>query len=67
MNAAPATNGISMVHSPREIVLKRSVDFDLHCNADVRQYVHTHIEPEKTNDMNGRTFAALYLCPIDNL
>ena len=31
MNAPPATNGISNVHSPREIVLKRGVDFNLHC------------------------------------
>ena len=55
------------MHSPREIVLKRSVDFDLHCRADFGQYIHTHIEPEKSNDMNGRTFAALYLVPTGNL
>ena len=67
MNAPPATNGISTVHSPREIVLKRSVDFDLRCRADFEQYVHAHIEPEKSNDMNGRTFAGLYLGPTGNL
>ena len=67
INAPPATNGISTVHSPREIVLKRSVDFDLHCRADFRQYIHAHIEPEKSNDMNGRTFAVLYLGPTGNL
>ena len=55
------------MHSPREIVLKRSVDFDLHCRADFGQYIHAHIEPEKSNDMNGRTFAGLYLGPTGNL
>ena len=52
------TESVSMVHSPREIVLKRSVGFDLHCRADFGQ---------KTNDMNGRKFAALYLGPTGNL
>lgn len=33
LNAAPAVNGISDIHSPREIVLKKGVDFDLHCRA----------------------------------
>ena len=56
-----------MVHSPREIILKRSVDFDLHCRADFGRYIHAHIEPEKTNDMIGRMFAALYLGPTGNL
>ena len=67
MNTPLATNGISKVHSPREIVLKRGVDFNLHCRGTFGQYIHTHIESEKTNDMNGRTFAALYLGPTGNL
>ena len=54
-----ACNGISAMHSPREIVLKRSVDFDLHCRTDFEQYVHAHIKAKKTNDMNER--------PKDNL
>ena len=48
VNAPPATNGISMVHSPREIVLKRSIDFDLHCRANFGQYIHAHIGAEKS-------------------
>ena len=44
MNAPPATNGTSMVHSPREIVLKKSVDVDLHCRADFGKYIHAHIK-----------------------
>ena len=67
MNASPATNGISTVHSPREIVLKRSVDFDLHCRASFGQYIHAHIEAKKTNDMNGQMFSALYLGLTGNL
>ena len=63
MNAPPATNGINTVHSPREVVLERSVDFDLYCRAAFGQYIHTHIEAEKTNNMNGRTLATLYLGP----
>ena len=31
LNAPPATNGISEVHSPREIVLGHSIDYNLHC------------------------------------
>ena len=31
------------------------------------QYIHAHIEAEKTNNMNERTFAALYLGPTGNL
>ena len=66
-NAPPATNGISKVHSPREMVLKRSVDFNLHRRGRFGQYVHAHIEPDATNDMRGRTFAGLYLGPTGNL
>ena len=47
INTPPATNGISTVHSSREIILKRSVDFDLHCRAHFGQYIHAHIEPKK--------------------
>ena len=43
------------------------MDFLLHYRADFGQYIHTHIEPEKSNDTNGRTFAALYLGPTGNL
>ena len=34
MNAQPAMNEISLIHSPRKIVLKRSVDFDLSIQLD---------------------------------
>ena len=59
LNAPPATNGISEVHSPREIVLGRSIDYNLHCRATFGQYVHAHIDPDITNDMKGRTFAGI--------
>ena len=67
LNAAPAENGISEIHSPREIVLKRSVDFKLHCRGTFGQYVMAHVDPDVTNDMNGRTFQGLYLGPTGNL
>ena len=67
LNAPPATNGISEVHSPREIVLGRSIDCNLHCRATFGQYVHAHIDPDVTNDMKGRTFAGIYLGPTGNL
>ena len=67
LNAPPATNGISEVHSPREIVLGRSIDYNLHCRATFGQYVHTHIDPDVTNDTKGRTFAGIYLGPTGNL
>ena len=67
LNAAPAENGISEILSPREIVLKRSVDFKLHCRGTFGQYVMAHVDPDVTNDMNGRTFQGLYLGPTGNL
>ena len=67
LNAAPAENGISELLSPREIVLKRSVDFKLHCRGTFGQYVMAHVDPDVTNDMNGRTFQGLYLGPTGNL
>ena len=67
LNAPPATNGISEVHSPREIVLGRSIDYNLHCRATFGQYVHIHIDPDVTNNMKGRTFAGIYLGPTGNL
>ena len=67
LNAPPATNGISEVHSPREIVLGRSIDYNLHRRTTFGQYLHAHIDLDVTNDMKGRTFAGIYLGPTGNL
>ena len=56
-----------MLRFLKVIVLQRSVAFDLHCRADFWQYIHTYIEPEKSNDITGHTFATLYLGPMGNL
>ena len=53
INSPPATNGISEVFPPREIVTRRVVDFKLHCRANFGQYVMAHEDPDVTNDMGG--------------
>ena len=53
INSPPATNGISKVFSPREIVTRQVVDYKLYCQANFGQYVLVHEDPDITNDMGG--------------
>ena len=61
INAGPNENEISQVYSPREIVTGKVLNYDLQCKANVGQYVHAYIDPDKTNGMQNRTFPGIYI------
>ena len=61
LNGGPNKNGISQVYSPREIVTGKTLEYKLHCKSNFGQYVHAHIDPDKTKDMQNRTFPGMYL------
>ena len=67
INADPNENGISQVYSPREIITGKMLEYDLHFKAKVGQYVHTHIEQDKTKRIQIPTFLGMYLGPTGNI
>ena len=72
LNCEIFQNGISATLSPREIVLRRRLDWLKHCcSAGVPlkfgEYVKTHEDPGTTNTMRSHTFLGIYLGPTGNL
>ena len=63
INNFPAEKGISEKYSPREIVTKRVLDFEKHCRGMFGEYVEAHADPDMTNNMQSRTYPAIYLGP----
>ena len=65
--------GISKSLSPREIILRRRLDWTRHCCGtagvplEFSQYVEAESDPDVTNNMVSRTFAAVYLGPTGNI
>jgi hypothetical protein len=51
MNVGPNEIGISQVYSPREIVTGKTLGYNLHCKANLGQYIHPHIDLNKTIGM----------------
>ena len=43
------------------------LEYDLRCKANFGQYVHAHIDPDKTNGMKNCTFPGIYLGPRGNI
>ena len=67
LNGGPNKNGISQVYSPREIVTGKTLEYRLRFKANFGQYVHAHIDPDKTSGMQSRTFSGIYLGPTGNM
>ena len=54
LNAVPAKLGISNVHSPREIVTQRQLDFTKDCKVQFGSYIEASEDPVITNTLNIR-------------
>lgn len=71
LNAFPASPGvgISTVFSPRELVLRQSVDIKATCKVLFGSYCEVHHEPESkdTNTMQPRTSEGIAMGPVGNI
>ena len=63
LNYFPNKHGISKYYSPRQILLKRSLDYDHDCKYYFGQCVQAH--EETTNTQAGCTKEALCMRPIE--
>jgi hypothetical protein len=64
LNSFPSTNGIAETLSPREIVLRQSLNCNKHCQLKFGTYIQTHEQHD--NGMGSRTTGALALPPTGN-
>ena len=64
LNAFPAANGVSSVHSPHFLLTGRELSFDKHTVLEFGSYVQTH--EEHSNGMEPRTMGAICLGPTGN-
>ena len=64
LNSFSSPNGISDTLSPREIVLRQSLDYNKHCQLEFGTYVQTHEQHD--NGMGKRTTGAIALRPTGN-
>jgi hypothetical protein len=67
LNAFPVKSGVSATYSPRELVLRRKLDYKKHCQVLPGSYCEVHDEPVPTNTMVARTHACIALGPTGNL
>ena len=64
LNAFPAMNGVSSVHSPHFLLTGQELSFDKHAVLEFGSYVQTH--EEHSNGMEPRTMGAICLGPTGN-
>ena len=72
LNCSVAENGVSDTLSPREIVLRRKLDWIKHCTSkgealEFGEYVEAHEDPDITNTPRSRTYPSIYLGPTTNI
>ncbi len=72
LNCSVAKNGVSNTLSPREIILRRKLDWNKHCTSkgeplEFGKYVEAHEDPDITNTPASRTFPSIYLGPTTNI
>ena len=72
LNCGISTNGVSDTLSPREIVLRRKLDWVKHCTSkgeplEFGEYVEAHEDPDITNTPRSRTYPGIYLGPTTNI
>ena len=61
-NYFPNKHGISKYFSPRQLLLRESLDYERHCKYHFGQYVQAHNdETNPRNSQQGRTLDALYI------
>lgn len=66
LSAFPSESGISDEHSPRELILRRGINFSKHCRVPFGTYVKAHDDSIITNDSRPRTTPAIALGPTGN-
>ena len=64
LNAFPAADGVSSVHSPCFLLTGRELSFDKHAMLEIGSFVQTH--EEHSNGMEPRTMGAICLGPTGN-
>ena len=64
LNALPARDGVSSVHSPRYLLTGRELEYPLHVRLEFGEYVQTH--EKHGNRMTDRTLGAICLGPNGN-
>ena len=67
LNASPVKNGISEEFSPREIIMRRALDFVKHARAQFGEYIEADWHDSPSNTMKARTYPAIYLGPTGNI
>ena len=72
LNCCINKQGISNYLSPREIVLRRCLDWNIYCTSggvplEFGCYVEAHEDKDVTNTNRPRTYAAIYLGSTTNL
>ena len=67
LNAFPVKLGISMIYSPRELLVCWKLDYKKHCRVLPGSYCKVHDEPVPTNTMVARTHTCIALGPTGNL
>jgi hypothetical protein len=63
LNNFPVAGGISDRFSPREIILRHSLDAKRHCRAPFGAYCETHKDNTPTNSMKTRGMPSICLGP----
>ena len=64
LNALPARDGVSSIHSPRYLLTGRELEYPLHVRLEFGEYVQTH--ERHGNRMTDRTVGAICLGPNGN-
>ena len=64
LNALPARDGVSSVHSPRYLLTGRELEYPLHVRLEFGEYVQTH--EKHGNRMTDRTLGTICLGPNGN-
>ena len=67
LNSAPSALGILQIHSPREIVIRRGLDFNKHFKHQFGTYVKAHEDPVITNTTISCTYLRVYIDTMGNI
>ena len=67
MNAHINKQGVSQIYSPREIVLRRNLDFGTHCTGVFGEYVLAYDDNNITNTMQERAISGIYVGSAGNM
>ena len=67
MNAHINKQGVSQIYSPREMVLRRNLDFATHCTGVFGEYVLAYDDNTITNTMQERAISGIYVGSAGNM